>query len=91
MALFSKKEPLLKREISLHTEDLDKLTASRWEMEKNISQNYSRLIRAVSGMKNVSEAVAYLEKLGFDLSDLDEEKVMAEIDAAYLFPRQPAA
>lgn len=84
-------EQLLKREISLHTEDLDQLTASRWEMEKNISQNYSRLIRAVSGMKNVSEAVTYLEKLGFDLSDLDEEKVMAEIDTAYLFPRQPAA
>jgi hypothetical protein len=84
-------EHLLNREISLHTEDFDQLTASRREMEKNISQNYSWLIRAVSGMKNVAEAVTYLEKLGFDLSDLDEERAMAEIDPAYFFPQQPAA
>ena len=84
-------EHLLNREISLHTEDFDQLTASRREMGKNISQNYSWLIRAVSGMKNVAEAVTYLEKLGFDLSDLDEERAMAEIDPAYFFPQQPAA
>ena len=81
----------IKREIILQTKELDKLTTSRREMEKNINQNYSRLIQAVSGMKNTKEAVAYLEKLGFDLSDLDEEKAMAEIDTTYLFPRQPAA
>lgn len=28
---------------------------------------------------------------GSDLSDLDEEKAMAEIDTTYLFPQQPAA
>ena len=84
-------EQFIKREIDLHTEDLDKLTTSRREMEENISQNYSRLIRVVSGMKNTKEAVEYLEKLGFDLSDLDGEKVMSEIDTAYLFPQQPAA
>lgn len=84
-------EQFIKWEIDLHTEDLDKLTTSRREMEENISQNYSRLIRVVSGMKNTKEAVEYLEKLGFDLSDLDGEKVMSEIDTAYLFPQQPAA
>ena len=42
-------------------------------------------------MKNAADAAAYLEKLGFDLSDLDGEKVMSEIDTAYLFPQQPAA
>ncbi|MCI9509194.1 MAG: hypothetical protein HFF10_05525 [Angelakisella sp.] len=84
-------EQFIKREIILQTKELDKLTTSRREMEKNINQNYSRLIQAVSGMKNTKEAVAYLEKLGFDLSDLDEEKAMAEIDTTYLFPRQPAA
>ena len=84
-------ERLMKQEIELHTKELDKLIDSRREREENISQNYSRLIRVVSGMKSTKEAVTYLEKLGFDLSDLDEEKVMAEIDAAYLFPQQPAA
>ena len=84
-------EQLMKQEIWLRTEELDKLVDSHREREKNIRQNYSRLIQVVSGMKNTKEAAAYLEKLGFDLSDLDEEKVMAEIDAAYLFPRQPAA
>lgn len=84
-------EQLMKREIWLRTEELNKLTDCRREMEENISQNYSRLIRVVSGMKNTKEAVEYLEKLGFDLSDLDGEKVMSEIDTAYLFPQQPAA
>ena len=42
-------------------------------------------------MKNAADAAAYLEKMGFDLSDLDGEKAMSEIDAAYLFPQQTAA
>lgn len=84
-------EQLLTREVSLHTNELEKLSASRQEMDKKISQNYSRLIQVVSGMKNAADAAAYLEKLGFDLSDLDGEKAMSEIDAAYLFPQQTAA
>ena len=84
-------EQLMKQEIWLRTEELNKLTDCRREMEENISQNYFRLVRVVSGMKNTKEAVEYLEKLGFDLSDLEGEKVMSKIDTAYLFPQQPAA
>lgn len=75
----------------LQTEELDKLAASRQEMEANVSRNYSRLIRVVSGMKSAADAAEYLQKLGFDLSDLDGEKAMSEIDTTYLFPQQPAA
>ena len=84
-------EQFIKREIVLQTEELDKLAASRQEVEVNINRNYSRLIQVVSGMKSAADAAEYLKKLGFDLSDLDGEKAMSEIDTAYLFPQQPAA
>ena len=44
-----------------------------------------------AAMKSAADAAEYLKKLGFDLSDLDGEKAMSEIDTAYLFPQQPAA
>lgn len=84
-------EHFLKRELDFQSEEFSKLVSTRQEIENNIAKSYSKLKQAIAGMKTVKDALAYLEKLGFDLSDLTGEKAVDEVDAAFLFPGKDAA
>lgn len=83
-------EHFLKRELDFQSEEFSKLLSTRQEIENNIAKSYSKLKQAIAGMKTVKDALAYLEKLGFDLSDLTGEKAMEGIDTTFLFPEKAA-
>jgi len=80
----------LKHEIDLRTTDLEQLLSDRNDTEGKIRHNYYQLKQLVTVSKTTKDAMEYLEKLGFDLSDLCGEKVAEKIDTTFLFPGEAA-
>jgi len=78
-----------KYDTRLNTEAMDELNKEERTTSDKIGRTYNSVIRAVSAAKNIKEAKAYLEGLGFDLSELENPPAptvkAAEIDAGYLF------
>ena len=87
-------EYMAKYDIVLDSDALKELKNEEKATTAKISQNYSRVINTVYASKNAKEAKAYVEGLGFDLSELETPPELAtkvsEIDTSYLFLKQAA-
>lgn len=72
------------------SEELKQIRSRAGTTINGIRSNYDRVIANVSGAKNAKDAVAYLEELGFDLSELAAKEakstaLMAQVDTRFLF------
>lgn len=87
-------EHMSRYDIDLKNASLDALEEEEQKTVSKIAQTYSSVIHAVYNAKNVKEAKAYLEGLGFDLSELDSPPIAADntakIDTTYLFLNKAA-
>lgn len=88
-------QSLTDSEIILVNDTLSKLKKRRQEIKGHILKTYADVIAVVDSLKTVKEALAYLNELGFDLSELERkpEPVTAlavKIDTSYLFPSKAA-
>lgn len=87
-------EYIAKYNIELKSDEAEKLKKEAKQTTSKISQAYNRVINAVYASKSAKEAKAYVESLGFDLSELENPPApdgkVEKIDTSYLFLKQAA-
>lgn len=87
-------ELMEKNDVDISQELFQELEQEKRKTIENIAGTYNRVINVVYAAKNAKEALAYLEKLGFDLSELETSLFSLSeaqtIDTSYLFPDKAA-
>lgn len=84
----------LKNEFADKTDERYKINRQRESDTQEINRNYDNVIANIQNLKNAKTGMEYLQKLGFDLTELikqDEKPVTAlvvKIDTKYLFIKE---
>ena len=83
-----------KNDVDISQELFQNLRQEKGKKIENIGRTYDRVINMVYSAKNAKEALEYLGKLGFDLSELETSLFSLSeaqtIDTSYLFPDKAA-
>ena len=87
-------ELMEKNDVDISQELFQNLRQEKGKKIENIARTYDRVINMVYSAKNAKEALEYLGKLGFDLSELETSLFSLSeaqtIDTSYLFPDKAA-